>query len=130
MKRLLVAAGISASLIVAQTAAFADGTGSKDAPRVVDRVSAAVASPDGMVVPASADIPAPVVTTGTYNSLISQATTRSDLQQYLDGVDSYLGCYPFGCDTGGGGFGGLPLVLAGAVVVAALVAVSDDSDSD
>lgn len=129
MKRLLVAAGISASLIVAQTAAFADGTGSKDAPRVVDRVSAAVASPDGMIVPARADIPAPVVTTGTYNSLISQATTSSDMQRYLEGVDSYLGCYPFGCDTGGG-FGGFPVFLAGAVVVAALVAVSDDSDSD
>lgn len=126
MKKLLVAAGISAALMVAQTAAFADGAGVEGAPRVVDRLSAAVPSPDGMVVPARTGPPAAAVTTGTYNSLISQATTDVDRETYLRSLEDYFRCYPLGCgDTGSFG-----ILVLGAVGIAAIVAVTDDSDSD
>ncbi len=126
MKKFLVAAGISAMLIASQASAFADGATSEDAPRVVDRVSAAVVSPDGVVAPVKLDGAAPVVAAGTYNSLISQATTGSEMQAYMDS----LRCYPMGCDSDWIMPNYTGLILTGIALTAVVVAANDDSESD
>ncbi len=125
MKKMLVAAGISAMLIASSAAAFADGAATDDAPRVVDRVAVDVISSDevaGLVKPGA---PAPVATAGTYNSLISQATTGEVEQAKSD----FFRCYPFGCeDFGFANYSGL--WMTAAVVGAVVVATNDDSESD
>lgn len=126
MKKLLVAAGVSAMLIASQAVAFADGAESEDAPRVVDRVSMVVASPDEVVAPLKPVTPAPVLASGTYNNLISQATTSSDMQAYMDA----LRCYPLGCDSDWTMPNYTGLVLTGIALTAVVVAANDDSESD
>lgn len=125
MKKLLVAAGVSAMLIASQAVAFADGAESEDAPRVVDRLSAAVVSPDEVLVPVKPGTAAPVLATGTYNNLISQATVSSNTQKYMD----FFRCYPFGCENFSfPNYSGL--LFTGGIVTAVVVAANDDSESD
>ena len=123
MKKILVAAGISAMLVASSAAAFADGAKTDDAPRVVDRLSVAVISSDEVAALVKPGTPAPVATAGAYNSLISQATTSAEQQAYIDAFR----CYPIGCED----FSYNPWPFVGAAVVAAaVVAANDDSESD
>ena len=122
MKKILVAAGISAMLVASSAAAFADGAKTDDAPRVVDRLSVAVISSDEVAALVKPGTPAPVATAGAYNSLISQATTSSNAQAYMDAMR----CYPLGCDGPLPDYSGLWLTAVTAVVVS----TNDDSESD
>jgi hypothetical protein len=128
MKKLLVAAGISAMLIVSQTAAYADGAKTEDAPRVVDRVAEATKTPDTAVAPVKLENGVPVVAANSYNSRINAATQAPSFSPVCGYVLYMRGQDPSQCPEKASA---LPTIIGAGVVIGAIaVALDDSSESD
>ena len=138
MKKMLVAAGISAMLIASSAAAFANGAATDDAPRVVDRLSVDVGSSDEVVVPVKPGTPAAPATAWAYNALLTQASagtcTTNKLKngqfKKVDGTVSARGQEDCNDDADLKTRNMLVAAGIGITFVAIYIAANDDSESD